>query len=433
MEHPENKDFAVSLPAATTLGTGDYVRLLHPLEAFGKPSIVWKGVQGVVHTRTYERDVAPTWAELGLEGDVYVSLHRFNGPRGVERLAALNGLFLDLDVDRLPLGKSQSTLFWPLEVEVHSHALGLPDPTIFMSTGRGLALIWLVDALPPKATSRWQAAQDALIDLFKNLGADPNCRDSARVTRLPGSTNSKNGKEAKILSGSLLRYDFDGLADAIYVAAGCPTRAQLRDRQAQKKLNRKGGTPRGLPPRARFEAILRDLDRVRDHFGGTIPQGCRNTWLHLYATGLSHTRDATDVGSLILEIAAVATPDLPRSEVKAIAKLAVGHAALPRASVPLCDGRYHYSGKTMAEMLGVTADAARLLGLEQVIPEEERARRKAERQARRRREAGVTQRQEWLEGHGQEARRPWAVLGLSRATYFRWKKAGKLGPETEAR
>lgn len=165
---------------------------------------------------------------------------------------------------------------------MHIHALGLPDPTVLMSTGRGLAVIWLVDPLPPKATSRWQAAQNALIDLFKSRGADPRCRDVSRITRLPGSTNSKNGTEAKILTGSLLRYDFDGLADAIYIAAGRPTRVQLRERQARKEREQQGGTPRGLSPRARFEAILRDLDRVRDHFGGTIPRGSRNTWLHLY-------------------------------------------------------------------------------------------------------------------------------------------------------
>lgn len=111
MEHPENADFALSLPVAATLGTGDYVRLLHPLEAFGKPSLAWKDGRGNVHSRTYDLKAAPTWAEFGLEGDVYVTLHRFNGPRGIERLAALNGLFLDLDVDRLPAGKSQAPPF----------------------------------------------------------------------------------------------------------------------------------------------------------------------------------------------------------------------------------------------------------------------------------------------------------------------------------
>jgi hypothetical protein len=45
---------------------------------------------------------APGWAECLLDGDAYVSLHRFHGPRSDGRLASLNGLFLDLDVDRVP-------------------------------------------------------------------------------------------------------------------------------------------------------------------------------------------------------------------------------------------------------------------------------------------------------------------------------------------
>jgi hypothetical protein len=431
MEHPENTAFGRSHPVAASLGTGDYVRLLHPLDAFGKPSLVWKDGRGDVHCRTYDLKAAPTWAEFGLEGDVYVTLHRFHGPRGIERLAALNGLFLDLDVDRLPADNSHDPLFWSLDVEMHIHALGLPDPTVLLSTGRGLAVIWLVDPLPPKAMPRWQAAQNALIDLFKSRGADPRCRDVSRITRLPGSTNSKNGKEAKVLTGSLLRYDFDGLADAIYIAAGRPTRAQLRERQA-KKEKKQGGPPRGLPPRARFEAVQRDLDKFRDHVGGTIPRGIRNTWLHLYATCLSHTRDPEDVGNMVFEMAAVATPDLPASEVKAISKQAAGHAALPTAATPLSDGRYHYSGATAAEALGVTADTARLLDLRQIMPAEERARRKAERQAQRRREAGIADRREWLEDHAQESRRPWDALGISRATYFRRKRDGKLGLEHDA-
>lgn len=87
MEHPGNTEFARALPVAATLGTGDYVRLLHPLEAFGKPSIARKDVKGDLHSRTYECKAAPAWAEYGLEGDVYVSLHRLHGPRGIERLA----------------------------------------------------------------------------------------------------------------------------------------------------------------------------------------------------------------------------------------------------------------------------------------------------------------------------------------------------------
>lgn len=77
-------------------------------------------------------------------------------------------------------------------------------------------------------------------------------------------------------------------------------------------------------------------------------------------------------------------------------------------------------------MLGVTAAGARTIGLEQIMPTCERARRKAERERQRRRTAGAMPRETWLEENSREARRPWVNLGISRSTYYRRLKAGEI-------
>ena len=429
MEHVDTSQLSEASPAAETLPTADYVRLLHPSEAIGKPSLMTKPSAREAINRACDIREAPGWAECLLDG--CVSLHRFYGPRSDNRVASLNGLFLDLDVDRVPAATRQDWRLWSLELEIKISTLGLPDPTVLLFTGRGLAAIWLVKPLPPNARPRWQPAQNALIDLFRSYGADPKCRETARVTRLPGSMNSESGKEARIIGGSLRRYDFDALADSIYIASGRPTREQLRTRDERKKKCRKTGMPKGLTPRARFAAIQRDLERVRQNWGGEIPEGRRNIWLHLYATCLSHAAAERDVEALVHEMAAIATPGLPASEVRPVAKLASAHAALPAAATPLTDGRYHYPGAAIAELLDISAEAARSLGREQVMPRQERARRKAERERNRRHDAGAVGREAWLKQNDQEKRKPWEALGMSRATYFRRKGAGTL-PSDEA-
>ncbi|WP_417808796.1 hypothetical protein [Thioclava sp.] len=419
MEHLDKSRFTDAGPAATTLSAPEYIKLIHPPGSVGKITLMTKDACGGVHSVTHTTATAPILVNCLLDGDGYVSLHRFHGPRRVDRLAALNGLFLDLDIDRLPRGSAQHAKPWAQKVTRALEKLRLPMPSILLSTGRGLAAIWLISPLPPQALPRWQSAQNVLIELFRQLGADPSCRDAARVTRLPGSLNTKCGREAHIMQGSLSRYDFDQFSDAIYTAAGRPTREQLRDRKARQSGRKQSERTGGLAPAERFAAVLRDLERLRGAWGGLIPEGYRNTWLHLYATCLSHTANASDVAGLVEQMASQATPGLPPSEVRPIAKMATSHASLPRASSPGHDGRYHYSGATIAERLGVLSETARGLQLEQIMPLDERARRKAGRECERRKAAGAVSRAEWLSEHSKESVQPWLELGISRSTYFR--------------
>lgn len=277
---------------------------------------------------------------------------------------------------------------------------GIPSPSFIIQTGRGLAAIWLCEELPPQALGRWSAAIRALVELLSPFGADKACTDPARVFRIPGTINPKSGKEVTITGGIHERQNFDDLADRIYIALQRPARSELNARKNNRKGSRKRQTgtktmPRGLSPAKRFGQILEDLDTIRHSHGGLLPEGLRNTWLHIYATALTHQKNLTDIEEKIEAMARLAVPGLDPGEIKAIARQAAEKAAMPPDLPNKPGARYHYSGAEITQRLCVSALDAQRLGLKQIMPLEGRKRRKAEKERLRRAAKGAVSREEY--------------------------------------
>ena len=362
-------------------------------------------------------------AECCLSTDAYITLNRFHGPRQDQQLAALNALYLDLDVDLAPRSLACHPIAWAREFTCDAERRGLPPPSFVNSTGRGLAAIWLINDLPPKARRRWSAAQKTLISLYRGYGADPRCCDTARVFRIPGSINSKSGRTVEILGGNLQRHSFEDLADRIYIAAGRPTRRDLQARKKRKARSGQGGPRRSrLSPGQRFLAIQQDLECLLDAWGGRVPVGYRNTWLHLWATCLTHQDTPGDIDARTHAMAHTATPGLSASEVGAIARHAAERASLPRSRSLMSDGRYHYAGATLAELLCVSDKMAHDLGLRQIFSLTERQRRKVGKQRMRRAASGAMARASYLAANAISRMKPWEAQGISRATWYRRQK-----------
>ncbi|TNC51100.1 hypothetical protein FHG66_05980 [Rubellimicrobium rubrum] len=427
MQHPSPFDFIAAEPAATHLSTADFVRLIHPPGSRGKPTLMAIFDAETTWSRALPPDVLPLAAETALDEPTYLSMNRFWGPRRSDRLAALGSLYLDLDYWRLPewAGLAAEEMTAILESELGR--CGIPLPSLVVSTGRGLAAIWLLVELPRAAVPRWRGGLRALIELARPLGADPACSDVSRVFRLPGTINPKNGRDVKVIGGTLARYAFDPLADAIYRAAGRPTRKQLKRRRERKAAKVAGEVlpPRGLESTARFRQVARDLERLRWHWCGKIPEGLRNVWLHLFGTCLTHTMEKEEIAKAVEAKAVEATPGLPPSEVRAVIQSLLRRAEGARSSVPAFDGRLHYAGATMALMLGVSDDLAHELRLEQIYSQVERQRRRAGREKARRRADGAVSREEYLREHTLSAERPWEAEGISRATWYRRVAKGR--------
>ncbi|WP_180271514.1 hypothetical protein [Fredinandcohnia onubensis] len=82
-----------------------------------------------------------------------------------------------------------------LEHEFYGHSI--PEPNILIFSGQGMVLIWLIEPVPYKALPLWQAVQNHFLKQLSELGGDPKAADAARVFRIAGSINSKNGNEVR--------------------------------------------------------------------------------------------------------------------------------------------------------------------------------------------------------------------------------------------
>jgi hypothetical protein len=351
----------------------------------------------------------------------YVALNRYAGPRGGGRpVVELTCLYADLDTYRQPefMFLDRAEIEEAILGRIDSY--GLPVPSVLVDSGRGFYALWLIEPLSGRALQRWQVAQRCLVERLAPLGADPACCDAARVLRIPGTVNGKVGRMVTVVRGDGRRYRFDDLADAIYRAADRPTRRQLAARRGADKAVDDSPTTRGLPPAMRFVAVLRDLERFRTAWGGEIPEGLRNTWLHLVVTALGFVLPADEIEAEARRLAALGTPGLPEAEVKATLKAAIlrAEAVAGRFHGLASDPRLHYSGHRMAEILGIDCGMAKAIGLEQIVPEDlRRDRRNAARRARRA-AAGGQSRETYLAGRRVSRERPWEALGMSRSTWY---------------
>jgi hypothetical protein len=135
-------------------------------------------------------------AELSkwLGEDVYFSQNTFYKPqRKIENIRQLKSLYVDLDF--YLFNYDPSWVLGKLEHEYFGELI--PEPNILIFSGQGLVLIWLLDPVPYKALPLWQAVQNHLLEQLKGLGGDPKATDAARVFRIAGSINSKNGAEVR--------------------------------------------------------------------------------------------------------------------------------------------------------------------------------------------------------------------------------------------
>ncbi len=180
------------LGPAAGMAPGEYLRLLHPPGSIGQPTMMQLDGE-TRHARTVAPDILPWLADAWVDVSAFVTLNRHHGPRSQGRLAALNALYLDLDVHRSDRFAGRGHAEISDEIHAECPRRKLPGPSPVLDTGRGLAAIWLLEALPPGALKRWRAALDCLIGLFAPWQADRDCSDPASACsgyRAPSTSNA---------------------------------------------------------------------------------------------------------------------------------------------------------------------------------------------------------------------------------------------------
>jgi len=349
--------------------------------------------------------------------DCYLTQNRFRGPRRITHLVALDALWADLDPQHVPelaRYRIEEILDWAYETLFDAQ---IPAPNYAVSTGRGLALVWLHAPVPRGALPRWRACQQHIYRTLSSLGADRAALDPARVLRIVGSINPKSGRLVEALTPVRPVWEFDSLADEILpLSRGELTdlRIQRALRASQKPSEQKNAPPQGFTMATLWESRLTDLQRLLElRWWGHLPPGQRDTWLFVAGVAMSW----------------IAEPFLMRRELLALAKEVGGwdegetsarmQAIFKRARMAFkgetvewqgqaVDPRYRFKTETILEWLTITPEEQTQMTT-LISPEAARARHR-EKERQRKHEAGEAQhtRAEYLaqaEERRQEAQR----------------------------
>lgn len=136
--------------------------------------------------------------------NIYITPNTFYKPcRRLENIKELNALFIDLDYYKT--GKTKDQVLMDLEKNYFNQSI--PIPNYVIDSGRGMYLIWLINAVPSKALPLWKAIQDYLYKQLKELGADRQALDATRILRVPGSKNSKSNTVVSVIDEYNYVYD----------------------------------------------------------------------------------------------------------------------------------------------------------------------------------------------------------------------------------
>lgn len=131
-----------------------------------------------------------------IDYDCYVSLNSFyRMKRGNQHLKTLHNLYVDLDCYKL--GLSVDSVMYELENDYFNQSI--PTPNLVVYSGRGIQLIWNIEAISGLAIERWGIVQRAICKVLEPFNSDYQALDASRVFRLSASINSK--------SNEIVRYD----------------------------------------------------------------------------------------------------------------------------------------------------------------------------------------------------------------------------------
>ncbi|MDP8952430.1 MAG: helix-turn-helix domain-containing protein, partial [Actinomycetota bacterium] len=374
--------------------------------------------------------------------DVYISQNSFWGRRRVVNLARLGAIWADLDYYTIPhlagrIPREQHPPGYQSYVDRHGPeppdaryvldlALAqlergyvfagerrpLPYPSFAVSTGRGLALVWLHTAVPRPALPRWRSMQMVLHGALKSLGADRQATDAARVLRLAETKHGGTGRMVEVIAGSGSEvWCFEDLAREVlpFTREEVAEYRSLAQARAKKKARGKEGAgdrDRALDLTAGtlHEARLEDLQRLSDlRLFERFQEGARDKFMFPAAVSLSWLVPPKQLGREVVELARRATTWEDRETRSAMgAVISRARQAAKGRKVEwrgrLVDTRYRLTNAYIIDSLGITEEEQR--HMRTLIGPEEKTRRHREAERARKHAAGEVRmsREEYLEG-----------------------------------
>jgi len=323
--------------------------------------------------------------------DVYFSQNTFYRPgRRVENVRQLRALYVDVDFYMLNFSPE-----WVIgHMETFIFGERVPEPNLIIHSGRGFVVVWLIEPVPgKKALPLWQAVERHFAAQFRDIGGDPRATDAARVFRIAGSINSRNGAEVTVQFRHPYRYQLRQL-QVDYLPELTPRKTKTRGRP--RKIARL------FTVHALHAARLRDLAKLVQLRGGRMT-GYREIACFLYrywsCCFLEDPEEALrQTKEFNLEFSE------PLSDQEVIRATRSAEKAWKARSDKEADriarekgypgAGYNLSNDKLIEWLNITEDEQR--ELETIISKAEKQRRNTQYQRGKRRSKGVTSRQEYI-------------------------------------
>lgn len=147
------------------------------------------------------------------EEDVYFSINQFMRKRETDSAWRLNCFAIDFDFYKIEKYKNLTPEEFYHDI-LKSH---LPfTPNYVVNSGNGLYVIFNIYDPPPKqCTNIYRAIYKQLVSNLIEFGADAKATLVTQVIRVPGTINSKNGSEVKIIEINQEKYTFRKFIDLL--------------------------------------------------------------------------------------------------------------------------------------------------------------------------------------------------------------------------
>lgn len=331
--------------------------------------------------------------------DIFYSQNTFYKPnRRIENIRQLRSLYVDLDCYNL--GYSPEWVVGKLELEYFRQTI--PEPNLIIYSGRGLVLVWLIEYAPYKALPLWTAIQSYLLDQLKDVGADSKAIDAARVFRVAGSTNSKNGERVHVEYRHDYRYNIHDI-QFDYLPELTP-----KPKSEPKKAGRKKKVVYLFNIRSLNFARIKDITKLVELRDYDV-EGYREVILFLYRYWMCcFCNDTEEAYRQTKELNETFLSPISERELKMATKSAekAYHARSNKEANEAARKRgypgagYNISNAKLIDWLDITPEE--MVHMSTIINPAEKRRRELIRKAEQRREAGMRTREQRIEDDKKE-------------------------------
>lgn len=247
--------------------------------------------------------------------------------RKKENLRYLNACYADVDCHTIGLTDVDAIA----EILRMQDGGTLPPASIITRSGRGVWAFWLLrderaeDDSPQRAFPdkqlEYYRIQATLHERLKHLGADPVTRtDGARVTRIPGSINTKSDRRV----GFWIQADVNGKG-YVYRLSELAEMLRLPEPPPKPEITQEAWRERDTPPDkakkrgyvAMYMSRLRQLDTLETIRGG-MQDGTRGCFLWIYAHCMARLgRDDAQIKDTLHQLAERCQPPAGNEQIKA--------------------------------------------------------------------------------------------------------------------